>query len=76
MEITVKYYPSSAGSVCESNVCKLVLRETATIQDLVQVLGISRAEATAIFRNGEIALYQQVLQQGDVVTIMPFVSGG
>jgi len=76
MEITVKYYPSNPGSGCELNVRKFVVRDAATIQDLLKDLGLSSAEATAIFRNGESALYQQVLHQGDVVTIMPFVSGG
>jgi len=74
VEVTVKYYPANAA--CELHEHTLVLPETATIQDLLKGLGVSPADATAIFRNGKSALYQEVLCQGDVVTVMPFVSGG
>jgi sulfur carrier protein ThiS len=74
VEITVRYYPASAA--CEWQERKLVLQETATIQDLLKSLGVSPAEATAIFRNDKSALCQEILSQGDVVTVMSFVSGG
>jgi sulfur carrier protein ThiS len=53
-----------------------VLQEATTIRDLLQELSLKPTDATAIFRNGESALYQEVLHQGDTVTVLPFVSGG
>jgi sulfur carrier protein ThiS len=74
MEITVKYYaPEDKYHLQERT---LALQEKATIRDLLKTIGIGPEEATAIFRNGDSTLYSQVLSPGDVVTIMPFVSGG
>lgn len=76
MEITVKYYSSCAASGCALQERTVVLQQSATLRELIEVLGLKSTEAAAIFRNGKSALYEEPLQQGDMVTLLPFVSGG
>lgn len=74
MEITVKYYGSQDRYRLQER--KVELAEQATVKDLLQEMQLGPDEVTGIFWNGNSTLYSQVLKQGDVVTIMPFVSGG
>jgi sulfur carrier protein ThiS len=74
MKITVKYHLSRDG--CGLQERTVVLQEEATVRDLLEGIGLTPDEATAIFWNGKSALYSQILTQDDVVTILPFVSGG
>jgi sulfur carrier protein ThiS len=74
MEVTVKYYASHDMYRLQEQT--LDLPEKATVKDVLQTMKLGPEEATAVFWNGNSTVYSQPLKQGDVVTIMPFASGG
>lgn len=79
MLVTVKLFASLArfspvglsGAPFEVN-----LRDSANLQDLVNLLGIPAEETKVSFVNGIIRELQWVLSQGDEVGIFPPVGGG
>jgi len=74
MKITVKYYGSDDQYHLQERTVEL--EEQATVRDLLQKMQLGDDDVTAVFWNGNSTVYSQVLKQGDVITIMPFVSGG
>jgi sulfur-carrier protein len=49
---------------------------TATVRHIVDDLGIPDAEVGIIFINGRSAVMDQVLAEGDTLSLFPLVGGG
>ncbi len=54
---------------------KVNIEDSSSIDDLLKKLGINR-ETVLTSRNGVISLEEEVLEEGDIVEIIPAISGG
>ncbi len=54
---------------------KVNVDDGSSIDDLLKKLGINR-ETVLTSRNGVISLEEEVLEEGDIVEIIPAISGG
>ena len=54
---------------------KVNVEDGSSIEDLLKKLGINR-ETVLTSRNGVISLEEEVLEEGDIVEIIPAISGG
>lgn len=67
-----KYFPSiPLGQVIE-----VELDEGSTLGDLLKKIGIPEHEVKIALRNGKPCALNQVLEEGDVLSLFPSVAGG
>ncbi len=74
MKTTIKLFASLREGRFDSRPCNLA--EGATVQDALDSLGISPAEAAILFLNGRHTKPEQVLTEGDSLAVFPPVGGG
>ena len=60
----------------QGNRARMELAPDASVDQVGQVLGIPERQVFALLVNGERANLDQILQEGDEVTLMPPFSGG
>lgn len=54
----------------------VTIKAPATVNSLLELLGINHSEIGAIFINGRDGRFQQPLADGDRVTLLPCIGGG
>ncbi|MEF8823180.1 MAG: MoaD/ThiS family protein [Desulfohalobiaceae bacterium] len=74
MLISVKSYATLRGYQPEDGV--LEVEEGASVNTVLQKLGLPPEEAKVVFVNGKHASLDQVLQEGDKIALFPSVGGG
>lgn len=52
------------------------INNPATVNTILDVLGIQQAEIGAVFINGQDGTFEQSLADGDRLTLLPFIGGG
>ncbi len=74
MLVAIKCYATLRGYQPRDGV--LEAQEGASVQEVLQGLGLPLEEAKVVFVNGRNASLEQGLQQGDKVAVFPAVGGG
>jgi molybdopterin converting factor small subunit len=74
MKATIKLFASLREGRFDTRPCELA--EGATVQDALDSIGISTAEAAILFLNGRHTLLEHPLTEGDSLAIFPPVGGG
>jgi len=74
MLISVKSYATLRGYQPEDGA--LEVEESASVNTVLQKLGLPPEEAKVVFVNGRHASLDQVLKEGDKIALFPAVGGG
>ena len=74
MKTTIKLFASLREGRFDSRPCDL--SDGATVQDALDSLDISAAEAAILFLNGRHTRPEQALAEGDSLAVFPPVGGG
>ena len=74
MDIIVKLYSVFRQGRFEEE--EMELAGGATVRDLITELDINVEEVGVVIINGEIGTYKRELNNGDKITLLPFISGG
>ncbi len=74
MKITVKLFATLRTGRFDEKVIQF--SNNITISDTLKEIGITSQEAAIIFVNGRHAEFDQVLYDGDIVSIFPPIGGG
>jgi sulfur carrier protein len=74
MKTTIKLFASLREGRFDSRSCELA--DGATVQDALNSLEISAAEAAILFLNGRHTQPEQGLTEGDSLAVFPPVGGG